>query len=207
MHRVWWTLAVWGCADLPDLSTGSDVDGDGWTNEEEIASQTPITNRYIHPYEHGDYLLGDAPFPVQDTGMFAVGDVVDNFTLTDSYGQAVDLYAFKGRWIFLTFAAMWESPMVDVIDDLPDTQAAHVDDLTVISVVVEDVMGDPPDDEDLDAWKEFFALDGIPVLSDPDKEIVHRFGPAGTYPVFVLIAPDMTLDSSPMPWELEDALP
>ena len=94
---------------------GSDADGDGYTSGEEQAAGTNPNYVYSHPYT-GGYNVGycnEEPVPTGPTGdnghsaVYQAGDVAENFTLTDQYGEDVDLYSFCGQYVMIAFGAFW----------------------------------------------------------------------------------------------------
>jgi hypothetical protein len=102
---------------LPGLydesSGGGDADGDGYTTGEEQQAGTNPNYAYSHPYT-GGYNVGfcetEPTGPTGDNGYAAAyqeGDVVENFTLTDQYGESVDLYSFCGQNVMLAIGAFW----------------------------------------------------------------------------------------------------
>jgi hypothetical protein len=108
----------------PSSEPNDDNDGDGYSNQEESAAGTNPDYAYSHPYANGGYNVGncpDIPNPTGPTGshdvqsggqtytipIYRIGDVAENFTLNDQYGQAVDLYSFCGQTVMIVFSAFW----------------------------------------------------------------------------------------------------
>jgi len=91
----------------------ADSDGDGYSDGEEVNSHgTNPDDAFSHPYT-GGYNVGwcdDEPSPTGPTGpggSYRVGDVANNFTLTDQHGEQVDLYSFCGQHVMIAFGAFW----------------------------------------------------------------------------------------------------
>lgn len=93
-----------------------DSDGDGYSDGDEAAGGTNPAYEYSHPYEQGGYHVGFCDTPPSPTGpssehdgwpLYVNGDVADNFTLRDQYGQEVSLYSFCGQNVMAVFAASW----------------------------------------------------------------------------------------------------
>lgn len=97
----------------------ADGDGDGYLDGAEVDAGTNPNQAYSHPYE-GGYAVGNCdtlPTPTGATGegryqtytwpAYQEGDVPDNFTLVDQYGEMVDLYSFCGQVVLLELGAFW----------------------------------------------------------------------------------------------------
>ncbi len=97
-----------------------DSDGDGFNDGDEVADGTNPMYEYSHVYTGGynvGYCENGEPTATGPSGQgsygshrwtaYKVGDVVDNFTLTDQHGEMVDLYSFCGQVVVLSFGAFW----------------------------------------------------------------------------------------------------
>ena len=107
--------AVESSTEAPD----ADPDGDGYTNAEEELAGTNPNFAASHPYESGGYNVGFCadgipnnlgPTKEMVDGQYEwfgyqVGDGVENFILSDQYGQMVELHSFCGQHIMLVLAA------------------------------------------------------------------------------------------------------
>ncbi len=90
----------------------SDDDGDGFTYAEELEAGTNPDYEYSRPYI-GSYNVGfcadgvaeGTPGPSGST--YAVGDVMDNFSMMDQNGEEVSLYSFCGHTVMLVTGAFW----------------------------------------------------------------------------------------------------
>ncbi len=103
-------------ADYGTNPLESDSDGDGWSDGDEVAEGTnPNEGIYSHPYTGGynvgscdEYPTGTGPTGSGQYGThYQEGDVVENYTWTDQYGEDVDLYSFCGKHVLLEFGAFW----------------------------------------------------------------------------------------------------
>ncbi len=100
-----------------------DSDDDGLLDGEEVEAGTDPADAASHPYT-GGYNVSScdtAPTPTGPTGVaslvhggntyewdyYQVGDVVNDFSLLDQYGESVNLYSFCGQYITLAFGAFW----------------------------------------------------------------------------------------------------
>ena len=104
----------------------ADDDGDGFTNAEEDEAGTNPDYAYSRPYE-GGYNVGFCDTPrasqpdlVQRASPRTVrpmsgrrstmGDVPNNMTFMDQYGEMVDLYSFCGKHVMVLVSAGWCGP-------------------------------------------------------------------------------------------------
>ncbi len=98
----------------------ADSDGDTYSDGDEVAAGTNPMYEYSHSYTGGynvGYCENGVATPTGATGQgsygshswdaYAVGDVVDNFSMMDQHGEYVDLYSFCGQVIVLAFGAFW----------------------------------------------------------------------------------------------------
>ena len=97
----------------------ADSDDDGYLDGEEVEAGTNPLYYYSHPYT-GGYHVGNCtedPVPTGPTGTgtydsytwsyYQEGDVAENFTLVDQYGEEVDLWSFCGNNVMIVFGAFW----------------------------------------------------------------------------------------------------
>ena len=92
-------------ADLgtdPDLA---DSDGDGSNDGEELAANTNPLDGAEYPYK-GGWAIDSCKSEIKGEGL-AEGDVSEDFSLGDQFGQNVHLYSFCDRVVYLVFAAFW----------------------------------------------------------------------------------------------------
>jgi hypothetical protein len=99
-----------GLTDAQEAELGTDPqladsDGDGWDDGEEVDSYTDPTKAADHPYT-GGWAIDACRFDLQGTGT-QIGDVADDFRLTDQYGDKVRLHDFCDRTVLLVSAAFW----------------------------------------------------------------------------------------------------
>ncbi len=117
-----------GLSDADEAALGTDpdnpdTDGDGYTDGDEVTAGTNPLYEYSHTYT-GGYSVGNCetePSPTGPTGeasfyhggetyewtAYQIGDVAENFTLMDQYGEMVSLYSFCGQYIHIEFGAFW----------------------------------------------------------------------------------------------------
>ena len=126
MHTLAPLLAIFGCqvgeVDMPfdqdgdgliatqeeELGTDpndDDSDGDGFSDSEELDLGTDPTDSQDRPYLGGWEVDRCDPTP-SATGN-EVGDVTDDFELTDQYGDLIKLSDFCNKAVLLTTGAFW----------------------------------------------------------------------------------------------------
>lgn len=117
---------IWaGCAAEVEINTDPDKDGltdageaaagtdpsdpdsdlDGYTDGEEVTGNTDPNSLADHPYE-GKWPIGACRGSTVGTGN-TEGEVANNFSMLDQYGENVELYAFCDKVVYITFAAVW----------------------------------------------------------------------------------------------------
>ena len=97
-----------GLSDVEEEALGTDptltdTDGDGYDDDEELTGNTDPLDDADHPYT-GGWAIGDCRSDVEATG-HEVGQIAEDFTLSDQYGDNVSLYSFCDRAVLLVGAA------------------------------------------------------------------------------------------------------
>ena len=164
------------------VDDGTDDDGDGFTNMEEEEAGTNPDYAYSHPYT-GGYNVGFCDTPPEPTGptgtglnestgvtwaAYDVGDVVENWTMTDQHGEEVDLYSFCGKHIVVAFSAGWCGPCRNAAAEMQAKQDEYRDqDVQFIEVITGDNRDEHPDTAFLIEWGVEYGFTDIPVLLPP----------------------------------------
>ena len=96
-----------GLSDSDERELGSDPavadsDGDGWEDGVESNYYTDPTNPNDHPYI-GGWPIDACRNDLQPTGM-AVGDVINDVTLLDQYGDEIRLHDFCDHTVLIEHA-------------------------------------------------------------------------------------------------------
>lgn len=83
----------------------ADSDGDGWTDGDEVGSYTDPLSPDDHPYQNG-WKIDSCRNSVEATG-YGEGDVAENFSMLDQFGETVKLHDFCDQVVYIVFAAFW----------------------------------------------------------------------------------------------------
>lgn len=168
-----------------------DTDGDGW--EDGAEADTDPNDPKDHPYT-GGWPIGACRDDIVPTGS-AVGNVADDFSLTDQYSDTVRLYSFCDRAVLIVGTAGWSSTAGDDTEDLQALYETYADrGLMVVELLAEDQHGDTPDRDALESWTAAHDV-SFPVLADPDWDVSFRFEQDGSLPSWTLVAPGVVLAS------------
>lgn len=191
----------------------ADSDGDGWNDGAEIDAGANPTLSYSHPFEQGDYLVGDCPVPPDTenagptgTGSYQTsewtayqqGDVLDDFNNVDSYGQEITPYAFCGNYTLITESAMWCGPCQALASEMSADMAEIREtypNFIFYELLIEDARYNLPETNDLESWRDEFELAGIPVVGPKRTGAQYEMylNHTGGIPSTTLLAPDMTV--------------
>ena len=174
-----------GSGDAGDLiDPTADDDGDGFTNFEEEAAGTNPNYAYSRPYE-GGYNVGFCDTPPEATGpsgmasitsngetyewpSLAMGDVPENMTFMDQYGEMVDLYSFCGKHVMVLVSAGWCGPCRSLATEVQNIQDQWRDEgLQIIELITSDDSGNAPDLTFVQTWADDYGFDDVPVLAVP----------------------------------------
>jgi len=81
----------------------SDSDGDGYTDGAEDNSYTDPLDPEDHPYAAG-WPIDSCRYDIEETGAFAVGEIVKNYKFTDQFEEEVSLHDFCNHVVLLEHA-------------------------------------------------------------------------------------------------------
>ena len=92
-------------AELGTDPMSDDSDGDGATDGDEVRGNTDPTDAEDRPYQ-GGWEIAACRDDIASTGN-AAGEVADDFSLMDQYGDLVRLHSFCDRAVLLMGSAFW----------------------------------------------------------------------------------------------------
>ena len=200
--------------DGNNVDDSADDDGDGFTNAEEEAAGTNPNYAYSHPYT-GGYNVGFCETPPEPTGptgqgqndsgvtwaAYQAGDVVENWTMTDQYGEEVDLYSFCGKTVMVAFSAGWCGPCRSFAEEMQTLQDTYRDqDVQLIEVITGDNSNELPSIDFLMGWDNQYNFSDIPVLLPPRatswSAVTMQWETDMYIPTTYIIGPDGTVLSA-----------
>ncbi|MEL6346151.1 MAG: redoxin domain-containing protein [Myxococcota bacterium] len=159
--------------ELDTDPTAADTDGDGYSDSIEVAFETDPKDVDSVVYL-GGWPVDDCYDRLEPTGN-AIGDVTDDFSLMDQYGETVQLHHFCGHAVLLISAAMW-CPVCQ--DEAPHMQTFYEDleemGLFPITLLGKNTRNQTPTQADLQTWADTFGLTH-PVVADPSWGVTARF--------------------------------
>jgi len=158
---------------------GEDPDGDGYTNAEEESAGTNPNYAYSHPYT-GDYRVGycnNRPNPTgptkrqnysdgevdMDYYTYQRGDVAENFTMRDQYGESVDLYSFCGKHVMVVVSAGWCGPCRAEAEGLQALAEAFPG-AQILQVLGQDNSQDIPSLSFVQGWASQYGFENVAAL-------------------------------------------
>lgn len=99
-------LLLLGCPAAPPLDDDDD-DNDDSAGDDDAGDDDSGSPEYYGPENSWWHaLLDDVPSGLAGTGL-SNGDIANNFTLVDQFGDEVELYQFYGQVIVLDVFAEW----------------------------------------------------------------------------------------------------
>lgn len=90
------------------------------------------------------------------------GVVVCDFEAIDEEGEQVRLSNLRGSPVVLDLSAMWCGPCMSAASGT-QTKSEILPGVTFLTVLIEDVEGNPPKANDIKSWKEDFGIVDSPV--------------------------------------------
>lgn len=99
-----------GLMDDEEVALGTDPakadsDGDGYADGAELDGFTDPADKEDHPYT-GGWKIDSCRHDVQATGN-SVGDIAEDFELTDQFGDTLRLHDFCAQAVFIESSAYW----------------------------------------------------------------------------------------------------
>lgn len=152
-----------------------------------------------HPtFQGGEWVAPENTWPLSTppTGLvgegFDVGQILPDVRLADQFDDEVSVWQFYGRLVVLDVSTIWCGPCRELAETAQQTADAYGDQLQYVTVLQEDLDGDPPTTDDLQAWADVYGLTA-PVLGDGTYEGTGDAIEQGQYPALLLIDTEMNV--------------
>lgn len=119
------------------------------------------------------------------------GNAVPDVRFTDQFGEEVSLWQFHGQVVLFDISTMWCAPCRELAAETQATATAFEEDPFVyLTVLMEDVEGGPPTQEDLNLWADNFQIRSAPVVEDGGRQTIGAIQ-ANQFPAVLVIGPDL----------------
>jgi thiol-disulfide isomerase/thioredoxin len=178
-----------------DVDSDVDSDPDTDAHDTDVVVDTDVTEDtdacapYGPPNRWWHTCVDDVPAPTDVVG-WAPGDTLPDLIVKDQFGDEVSLHQFAGRLLIVDVSAVWCVPCQNLAPELELLANELADDeVTVITLLSEDVTGGPAVATDAEAWATEFALTGL-VGWDP-QGLLDDIPEITGYPSTVLVDPSM----------------
>tara|TARA_B100000214_G_C23969866_1_gene629529 strand:- start:1991 stop:2575 length:585 start_codon:yes stop_codon:yes gene_type:complete len=133
-----------------------------------------------------------------------IGDNPCDFTLKDQNGEDWQLYRNHGKIILLDFSTMWCGYcQISAQKSEEIHQKYSSKNFIWVTILIEDLFGSEPDQDDVDQWVSTFEIENSDVLAgnrsiiDPTGEIGF---PVSAWPTFVIIDENLIIKSGLRGW-------
>ena len=181
-------LALTGC--VPHLYTDSAVPWD-WV--------VPVNSWEVGAPPDG--LLGEG---------FFVGDVIPDVRGQDQFGDEVSLWQFYGGLVVLDISTVWCAPCRDLARGVQETAELYHDrGVTYLTLLGENLEGEPTSPEDCAEWADAFGITSAPVVTDP-VEVRRDIVTDNAYPRVIIVGRDLRVEieeiETPTDPKIRDAL-
>lgn len=124
---------------------------------------------------------------------FDPGETIPDACLVDQFDAPVDVWQFYGRLWILDVSTGWCAPCRQLAEEAPAVTADYADEgFSYVTVMPQDVQGNPPDAADVFDWADYFGITD-PVLADKDG---YAYGVTeNSFPTLLLINRDLTVET------------
>lgn len=193
-----------GLLDGEEVTLGTDPlladsDGDSFDDGVEVTETSDPLNKFDWPAGMGwpDF-SADAPTGARG---YDVGDILENFTVTDANGDTLSLDQFSGMVRMLDYSAGWCGPCrAAAAGAEAEYQKLKGDGFMMMHIMVDGyTRGSGADSTFLTEWTNAYGLT-FPVVSENSQNTRYYLQQAGLYrggiPFFLLIDRDGSIDSA-----------
>lgn len=203
-----------GLLDGEEVALGTslsdpDSDADGYTDRDEVhEGKDPLDPSSV-------IYQGGWPYSFEKTELkgghvYAVGKRFANLQLQDQFGDVVSLWDFydDDKYVIVDLCGAWCPICIDlglwisgerdgsVFDPWLDVaEAVDAGELSWISVLFMDELGEPPTGEDAVRYAEGVPHPLVPVLADSEQESVE-FVQLSVVPTLILLSPDLKVHTA-----------
>lgn len=140
---------------------------------------------------------------------FTVGQVVPDFRLMDQNGETASLWQFYGKLIAWDLSTIWCAPCQDLARESEELYQENKDDgFQYLTILAQDLDGNPPEQDDLQLWASNFDMT-TPIVADPLNGYTKAAIPDDSYPVVLVIDREMRVCEkvqAPFPANLAGAI-
>ncbi len=142
---------------------------------------------YVAP--ENAWTVGEVPADLCGEG-WGEGETVEDARWTDQNGQEVSMWQFYGNVVLLDLSTLWCAPCKDLAAEVQATADDYRDEgFVYMTILVEDLEADVPDQEELQEWGTYFGI-AEPIVSDT-ANVAPTLLPESNYPGVFLISRDM----------------
>ena len=172
------------CDDDDALLLGDDdCDGDGFSNEDELAQGTDPNDASDRPYL-GGWPLDPCADTIQESG-YDEGEVAPDFSRKDQFGDDVRLYDFCDHIVLMISVAYWDGAGQAATSEYESWYQEFKDENLIVIALLTDANGN---DQTPASWAADFGQT-FPVLDDSGAGITNSFGTLGYYPNYHVLGP------------------
>lgn len=135
--------------------------------------------------------VGDVPAETAGEG-YGTGEVIPELVGPDQHGDQVSLWQFHGLVTVVDISTIWCSPCQELAKTTEETSNHFLDDGVIyVTVLAQDLEGQPPEVDDLQFWADSFGI-SAPVVGD-QGDWWQGATPDQSFPQIMVLNPDLTV--------------